>query len=419
MAYRRTVSSNGIVVVSESMPDVRSIALGMWYNVGSRDEHDDQAGLTHFMEHMMFKGTPTRDALAISRDFDRLGAELNAFTAKEYTCYYARFVDEKLPEAFPILADMVVNSSFTQDTIDPERKVVLEEIARTEDTPDDFVYDLFGSALMPGHPLGKPVLGTREAVGSYRHADCAAFHQQHYHKGNLTVAAVGNVDHDALVKLVETSFEGIASGTKEVRPRLAVGARSGFIARQKETEQAHVLYGMPWMPFDDERRYAGAIMSALLGGSMSSRLFQEVREKRGLVYAVYTNAAGYQHLGQFSVYAGTRPENLAQVVDLIRIELAKLVEHGAEADELERTCESICGQLLLGLESTSSRMVRLGRNETMGAPYRSADELEKRYRSITADDVRQVAQEFLEAAPTIAVVSPYSEDQVREKLGIA
>ena len=197
----KTVLANGITVISRTMPDVRSVSLGLWFNVGSRDERPDQAGLTHFMEHMMFKGTPTKGPLDISMHFDRLGAELNAFTSKEYTCYYARFVDDKLEDALSVLAEMVIESNFAQDAIDTEREVVIEEIARSEDTPDDYVYELYSQSNLPNHPCGLPVLGTRERVGGYRHADCADFHAEHYHAGNLTLAAAGNVDHDRLVAL--------------------------------------------------------------------------------------------------------------------------------------------------------------------------------------------------------------------------
>lgn len=413
MFYDRTVLDNGVTVITDAMPDVRSVSLGLWFNVGSRDERPDQAGLTHFMEHMMFKGTPTRTAFDISSQFDALGAELNAFTSKEYTCYYARIVDEKLADALPILADMVLNSEFSQETIDPERKVVLEEISRTEDTPDDYIYDLFGDALLPTHPLGRPVLGTRELVGGYAHANCAEFHVQHYYSGNLTVAAAGNVDHEALVAQCEQLFASMATGRKSTRAAVDPGARRPFTAQKKDTEQAHVLYGMPWMGFDDERRFAGATMSSMLGGSMSSRLFQEVREKRGLVYAIYTSPSAYQGLGQFSVYAGTNPDNIEEVVAIVRDELAKMVDEGPD-DELARTTESLCGQLLLGLESTSTRMLRIGRVETMGGQHLSADELVARYRAITRDDVRSVAAEMLGAEPTIAVISPYEVDKVQE-----
>lgn len=414
MYCKKTVLENGITVVTDEMPDVRSISLGLWFNVGSRDEKPGQAGLTHFMEHMMFKGTPTRTAFDISSQFDALGAELNAFTSKEYTCYYARFVDDKLQESLEILADMVMHSQFSQETIDPEREVVLEEIARTQDTPDDFIYDLFGAAMLPGHPLGKPVLGTRELVSGYTHEDCAAFHAQHYYSGNLTIAAAGNVSHETLVNMARTLFAHMHTGEKAHRSAQDAGQRLLFTAQKKETEQAHVIIGMPYMSFDDERRYTGVTMSSILGGSMSSRLFQEVREKRGLVYTIYCNPMAYQGLGTFGVYAGTRPENIEQVVGLVSAELAKLAQEGTDAVEMSRTTESLCGQLLLGLESTNTRMVRLGRSETIGAHHRSPEELVTRYRAVTGEDVQALAGQLLTVKPTIAVISPWETERVED-----
>ncbi len=419
MPYQKTILDNGVTVISDSMPDVRSVALGLWFNVGSRDERTDQAGLTHFMEHMMFKGTPTRNAFEISQHFDALGAELNAFTSREYTCYYTRLVDEKLPQAFPVLADMVVNSQFSDETITPERKVVLEEIARTSDTPDDYIYDLYASALMPTHPLGRPVLGTKELVSGYHHENCIEFHNQHYYSGNLVVAAAGNVDHEQLVELSRTYLSEMPQGTKAQRSSFSEEHRSDFAAEKHDTEQAHVLYGVPWMPFDDERRYAGNALNAILGGSMSSRLFQEVREKRGLVYAIYSMIAAFQGTGFFGVYAGTRPENIKEVVGIIRSELTKISDHAPSIDELNRIEESLCGQLLLGQESTNTRMIRLGRRETIGSEQLSVDDIVERYRSLSPKDIQNVAQAFLEQEPTIAVISPYEVDRVKEAVSAA
>lgn len=414
MAYEKTTLSNGVTVVTDSMPFVRSVSIGLWYNVGSRDERADQAGLTHFMEHMMFKGTPTRSAFDISSEFDTLGAELNAFTSKEYTCYYARAVDDKISSALEILADMVIRSEFSDETIEPEREVVIEEIARAEDQPDDVVFDLFAATMLPGHPLGLPVLGTREHVAGYQHGNCAEFHRDHYCSGNLTVAVAGNVEHDWLVQQCEELFASMPRGTKTLRVLESPKERGEFAHLQKDTEQAHVLYGVPFMAFDDDRRFAAAVMSSLLGGSMSSRLFQEVREKRGLVYSIMTNPSMYQGLGTLSVYAGTRPENLGLVTQLIRDEFEKLVQDGLDEAELQKNIESLCGQLWLGVESTSTRMSRLGRGQTLGAQYHDHEWYAQQYRSVTCDDVMDIARELLTQKPTIAVVSPLAGDEVRE-----
>lgn len=407
-----SVLSNGMTIVSETMPQVRSVSLGLWFNVGSRDELPDQAGLTHFMEHMMFKGTPTRTPLDISMHFDRLGAELNAFTSKEYTCYYARFVDDKLPSALEVLADMVVNSTFSQEAIDTEREVVLEEIARAEDAPDDFVFDLYTSSTLPGHPVGLPVLGSKERVGAYRNEDCRAFHAEHYHAGNLTIAAAGNVDHASLVALAESLFSTLPAGTKASRTLEAPSFADGIFVEKRDIEQAHLVYGLPWLPVGDERRFAASLMTTLLGGSMSSRLFQVIREDRGLAYSVYATQSAYQGAGQWCVYAGTRPGNISEVVGSIKGEIARLVQDPVPADELERTCELICGQMLLGLESTSNRMVRLGKRQTLGLEHLTPEEQVERYRSVTVEDVLDLAQDLLTADAALACVSPLSSSEV-------
>lgn len=415
---QKTVLSNGMTVISRTMPDVRSISLGLWFNVGSRDECVEQAGLTHFMEHMMFKGTPTKGPLDISMHFDRLGAELNAFTSKEYTCYYARFVDDKLEDALSVLAEMVIESTFTQEAIATEREVVIEEIARSEDTPDDYVYELYSQSSIRDHPLGLPVLGTRERVGSYQHEDCAAFHDEHYHAGNLTLAAAGNVEHDVLVALAERLFASIRPGKKDARSLVRPEFVPGLFNQKRDIEQAHIVYGVPWLPLGSEKRYIASVLTTILGGSMSSRLFQEVREKRGLAYSIYATQAGYQGAGQWCVYAGTRPVNAGEVVQLIREELERIATDPVPDDELSRNVDLICGQLLLGLESTNSHMARLGKRETLGLAQTTPEEQTQGYRSVTKQQVLDLAQELLTVEPAIAVVSPFEHQELSQMLSI-
>lgn len=411
MAFRKTVLSNGVTLVTEDMPAVRSITLGFWYRVGSRDERPDQAGLTHFMEHMMFKGTPTRSAIEVSEAFDMLGAESNAFTSKEYTCYYARFVDEKLDEVLALLADMVLHPALRDSDIEPEREVVLEEIARSLDQPDDYVFELFTDCMLPTHPLGRPVLGTQELVGSYLHPQCSDFHNEHYHSGNLVVSAVGNLDHDALAAKLEKLLADIRPGTRNLRPAIVESNRGKFAAQQKDTEQAHLVYGFPWYPAGDEQRFAGSLMTAILGGSMSSRLFQEVREKNGLAYSIFAGASSYGDVGLFYVYCGTRPDNLGKATTIIRRELERMACEPPTSAELARSCEVICSQLLMGMESTSDRMVRLGRRQTMGLEQTPISELVERYRAVTPEHVRAVAERYLTATPTASVVSSFSPEK--------
>ena len=413
MSVLKTVLSNGMSVISYSMPSVRSVSLGLWFNVGSRDERPDQAGLTHFIEHMMFKGTSTKGPLEISMHFDKLGAEFNAFTSKEYTCYYARFVDDKLKDALSVLAEMVIDSQFKQEAIDTEREVVIEEIARSEDTPDDYVFELYNSSSFPSHNLGLPVLGTRQRVGSYTHDDCRAFHDEHYHAGNLVLAAAGNLKHETLVALAEDLFSSMKPGTKKIRDLSVPRFESGLFSAQRDTEQAHLIYGFPWYGVGDSRRYAGSVLTTLLGGSMSSRLFQEVREKRGLAYSIYATQATYQGAGQWCIYAGTRVSNLSEVIGVIKQELDNLAHQLVSEGELKRTIDYLCGQLLLGLETTNSHMARLGKREVLGVEQTSPEQQVESYRKVTAKEILSLAQEMLAISPAIAVVSSQDYDHIR------
>lgn len=407
MFYRKTVLDDGIVVVSEHMDSVRSVTLGFWFGVGSRDERPEQAGMSHFMEHMMFKGTPTRTAADISEEFDRLGAELNAFTSKEYTCYYARLVDDRMPAAFEILSDMVVRSEFAQDAIDSEREVVIEEIARMEDTPDDFIHELFSSSMFPDHTLGKPILGSRDSVGSFSHADCRRYHDEHYRTGNMVVAAAGNVDHDALVELARTYLSGLASGPRDVRPKFSGVEPEPLTVVRKDTEQAHILFGMRGLPSADPKRYAAGLMDMILGGGMSSRLFQEVREKRGLAYAVYSYAQPFAGVGQFGAYVGTRPSNAVEAVEIIADVMRSVRTEGVTPAEMERVRESVTGSLVLGMEATRARMQRLGKNEVLGLEQTSLEESIVRYRAVTLEDVNAVAADILSRPSCLTVIGPY------------
>lgn len=412
MFYRKTVLDNGITVMSEPMEEVRSVALGIWFAVGSRDETPNEAGMSHFMEHMMFKGTPTRSAQDISEQFDRLGAELNAFTSKEYTCYYSRFVDEHLPTAFEILADMVVSSALTDESCQLEREVVIEEIARMEDAPDDHIHEVFSHALWPDHPIGLPILGSRDTVGGFDHTQSVAFRSKHYRSGNCVVAAAGRVDHEALVAMTERFLGGLPSGPRSVRPVAEAAGRGKVATIRKDTEQTHICYGVATMNAHHPDRFPLALLDGVLGGGMSSRLFQEIRERRGLAYAVYSFSALYQDTGEFAVYAGTRPDNAAEVLGLIRAEMESIAAHGVTPAELDRVRQAAKGHLVLGLESTRMRMTRLGKNETSGGEILSADEVVERFDSVTMDDLRRVSAEVLSADKVLAVIGPHDEDEV-------
>lgn len=412
MFYQQTQLDNGVTVITERMDTVRSVSLGVWFKVGSRDETPDVLGISHFMEHMMFKGTAKRDAFIISQDFESIGAEPNAFTSKEYTCYYARFVDDKLPRVMEILGDMVTSSVFDQECIDSEREVVIEEIARSEDTPDDYIFDLFTQAAYPSHQLGQPIIGTREIVGAFRHADCLSYRDTHYHADNCVVVASGNIDHAKLVALCREHLATLPRGVRNTRETVAEQDRPRFALMQKETEQAHIIYGMPGLPLGHEERFASALLDTALGGGMSSRLFQEVREKRGLAYAVYASTMSYGGAGQFVVYAGTRPSNIEEVVAIIRRELAGVVELGLTEEELDRVREYAIGHIVLSMESTSQRMLRIGKSAIGELDLLSLDELIARYRAVTLSDVKQVAERVLTQDATIAIISPREEQEL-------
>ncbi len=412
MFYRRTVLDNGVTIMSEEMDAVRSVALGIWFAVGSRDESQAEAGMSHFMEHMMFKGTPTRTAAQISEAFDQLGGELNAFTSKEYTCYYARVLDEHMPTAVEILSDMVVSSLLDEEACANERQVVIEEIARMEDTPDDRIHELFANTLWPDHPIGLPILGGRETVGGFGHDASAAFRQRHYLTGNTVIAAAGNVDHDALVALVERCLT-IPGGPRSARPAAHAPSASRLAVLEKDTEQAHICWGVSALNAHHDDRFVLAIIDAILGGGMASRLFQEIREKKGLAYAVYSFHALYQDTGQFTVYAGTRPANAEQVIRLIQAESERVREQGVTSEELFRAKQSIKGHLVLGLESTRNRMTRLGKNEATGGEILSVDEVVRRVDAVTDEDAKRVAHEVLSQEKVLAVIGPFTAEDLQ------
>lgn len=416
MFYERTVLENGITVITESMEGVRSVALGFWVRVGGRDEVAPDFGMSHFMEHMLFKGTETRTALDISTEFDALGAEFNAFTSREYTCFYARLMDERLPQGFEILADMLVNSTFEHKDIVPERQVVLEEIARSQDTPEDFVYDVFSEAMFPNGALGRPVLGTTKTVSSFDTEDMHRYHDAHYTTRNLTIVACGSVDHEQVVSLARTYLEDLPEGPRLVRAPLAHDERKLISCVKKDSEQANIVFGAPTIKNNDPQRFAYSLLDLIIGGGMSSRLFQEIREKRGLVYAVYASSQLFEDTGVFEMYAGTRPENIGEVVKVAQEQFRLAAEKGISEGELERAKELAAGSFVLGMESTRTHMSRLGRLSVLDLPIDSIDEVIEKYRAVTLEEVNQAAEELLLQDMTLAVVSPYKQEKIERML---
>jgi predicted Zn-dependent peptidase len=415
---RRSVLPGGLRVVTETLPTVRSATFGIWAAVGSRDETPVLNGATHYLEHLLFKGTSRRSALDISSAIDAVGGEMNAFTAKEYTCYYARVLDTDLPLAIDVVSDMLTGSLIRQEDIDAERGVVLEEIAMTEDDPGDQVHDLFTTALLGDTPLGRPVLGTVETVNGLTRDQVARFYRKHYDPTRLVVAAAGNIDHALVVRQVRRAFEQAGAlhdpDAAPVPPRsgsrtIKAGGRTEILDRR--TEQAHLVLGMPGLSRTDERRWALGVLNAALGGGMSSRLFQEVREKRGLAYSVYSYTSSYADCGMFGVYAGCQPGRVTEVLTICRDELRQVAEHGLADDELRRAIGQLSGSTVLGLEDTGALMNRIGKSELCWGEQLSVDDMLARIAAVTPDEVRQVARDVLGQRPSLAVIGPVKDKQ--------
>ena len=408
--FARTILDSGATVVTERMNEVRSVSCGLWWDVGSRDEPGPIAGTSHFLEHLLFKGTPTRSAKDIADAFDAVGGDVNAFTGKEYTCFYSRVLDEDLAMAFDILSDMVRNSVVDASELESERKVILEEIAMHEDAPDELVHDLFYRSLWAQHPLGRPVLGFNETVGKVSRDEVVEYWQDRYAPPNLVVAAAGHVDHDDLVARVEAAFSE-KRGTRTTRDSGGPNIAGGVKVYKRPTEQAHIIVGTQGLPRSHPDRHALGVLDTVLGGGMSSRLFQEIREKRGLAYSVYSYRSLYADAGSFAVYAGTTPQNAETVIDLVQEEIASVLEKGITESELQRAKGHAKGALVLSGEDPGSRMNRLGRQQLTSGEILSIDELIERFEKVTMDDVKRVAKDVLgKGGFQITVVGPFEED---------
>jgi predicted Zn-dependent peptidase len=403
------------------MPSVRSVTLGFWIATGSAAEDAAEAGLSHVVEHMLFRGTDRYASLEIDQIFDTMGAELNAGTGKESTSVYARVIDDHLPKAFDVVSDMVWHPRLAADDLANEREIVLEEIAMYEDDPQDRVFDVLGEAIFGDHPLGRPVIGTAEVVGATSAEKLARFHAAHYAPGEIVIAAAGSLDHDAIVELAR----GIAIPSRVPAPapppvptELAPQVR--FL--RKDTEQYHLTLGGPGLARDDERRFALRVLDNILGGTSSSRLFQEVREHRGLAYSVFSFQSLYMHTGQIGLYLGTRPDNVAPALQVVADELARLRSDGVTSDELERSKENVKGRIVLSLESTAARMNRLGAAVLNELPLLSVDEVVERIEAVTIDDLAELTAELLVAGRLSAAGVGADEEVFRrgiEPLGLA
>ena len=414
---RRSVLPGGLRVLTESMPGQRSASIGMWVGVGSRDETSGHFGSTHFLEHLLFKGTERRDAMSIAEAFDEVGGEANAATAKESTCYYARVLDQDLPMAVDVIMDMMTSARLDADELETERGVILEELAMNDDDPTDVVHEEFSKAVLGDTPLGRPIGGTPQAIRDVPRDAVWEHYRWHYRPETLVVTAAGNVDHDELC--CQVSEAAVAGGwTLDTgaapRPRrsddledVVLPAEPAHVEISRPVEQANVVLGTVGLRASDERRYVMTVLNATLGGGMSSRLFQEIREKRGLAYSTYSFASGYAGAGVFGLYAGCAPSRVDEVTELLVAELEKLADGGITDSELRRSQGQLRGGLVLGLEDSGSRMTRLGKSELTYGELLSVDEALERVLAVTRADVQALAQELASRPRTTVRVGPF------------
>jgi predicted Zn-dependent peptidase len=409
-----TVLPGGLRVVTESMPGVRSASIGVWVPVGSRDETPAVAGASHFLEHLLFKGTTNRSALDIAKAMDAVGGEFNAFTEKEHTCYYATVLDRDLPLAVDIVSDVVLNATVTAQNVDVERSVVLEEIAMRDDDPADLVHDEFAGALFGDAPLGRPILGTVDSIAGLSRRQVAGYYHRRYDPNDMVVAVAGNVNHAAVVRQVRKAFDGrLNLDGDPTEPRVGHARRRPPVTPIRvvtdDTEQANIVVGMRAMSRHDDRRWALGVLSAALGGGMSSRLFQSIREVRGLAYSVYSFGSSYADTGMFGVYAGCQPGKADEVLGLITSELDRVARRGITTAEVQRGKGQMSGGIVLGLEDSASRMTRIGKSELVYGDVLPVDEILQRVEAVTRDDVAELAAYLLQEPRCLTVVGPFDQ----------
>jgi len=416
---RRSVLPGGVRVLTEAMPGQRSATIGFWVGVGSRDEAPGQHGSTHFLEHLLFKGTRKRTALEIASAFDEVGGESNAATAKESTCYFARVLDTDLPMAIDVIADMITGAVLDPQEMEQERDVILEEIAMDSDDPTDVAHEHFVAAVLGSHPLGRPIGGTPEAIRAVARDSVWDHYWRYYRPDELVITAAGGLDHDVVCRLVVDALEtagwdleaDAAPVQRRATERAVITGTAGLHVVKRPVEQANIIVGCPSLVATDDRRFVMSVLNAVLGGGMSSRLFQEVREKRGLVYSTYSFASSYADAGYFGMYAGCTPTKVRQVLDLLGAELDKLAEGGITEEELRKAVGQLSGGIVLALEDTGSRMSRLGRAELVSGEYQDIDETLRQIQAVTAAEVQELARELAAAPRTVTVVGPFEETE--------
>jgi predicted Zn-dependent peptidase len=411
---RRSVLSNGLRVLTENVPAVRSATFGVWVAAGSREEIPVQAGSAHYLEHVPFRGTATRSGLEISSAIEGVGGDINAFTSKEHTCFYARTLDADLPMAVDVISELAARPMLRDEDIEQERSVILEEIAMYDDNPADLIHDRFAGAMFGGdHSLGRPILGTVETIKALSADAIRDFYAGHYRPERMVIAAAGNIDHETVVELVEKAWStwtprGEALGVHRSAPADPTGR---VVVESRATEQANVVLGVPGITHHDERRWALGVLNLILGGGMSSRLFDEVREKRGLAYSVYSYVQSFSDAGHFGVYVGCQPSRIDEALAVVTAELDKIAESGITEDELRRGKGGVRGGTVLSMEDTFSRMSRMGKAEVSERPHLTIDEVLSRIDAVTLDDVARVARDLLSAQRTAAVIGPFDADR--------
>lgn len=410
--YHKTVLNNGLRILSERLDNYRSISLGIWVNAGSRDEMGDEIGISHFIEHMLFKGTENRSSLDIAKELDAVGGLSNAFTGKEYTCFHAKFLDKHLPLVADILSDILLNSVFEPLDMDRERQVILQEISMVEDTPDDLIHVLFNDLFWKNHPLGRSILGSNKTVSGIGKDHIIQYMKRYYRPERIMVTATGNIDHEELVTLFRPLFESLESGDQGY-PRNPPDIHAGVSCVQKDLEQVHVCLGGQAPELGSEYRFAGALLNTILGGNMSSRLFQEIREKRGLAYAVFSFLSPYIDAGLLGIYVATDTSSVNQALGLIRKEVGDVRKGGISLSDLEAAREHLIGGILLGAENTDSRMMRMAKNEHVFRRYISYEELVADLEKVTVDEVIAVARDtFNTDCMSLMTLGPVKEEDL-------
>lgn len=409
---KKTVLPGGLRVITEQVPGVRSASVGIWVGVGSRDEKPAVAGAAHYLEHLLFKGTAKRTAIEIAEQIDEVGGELNAFTAKEHTCYYAHVLDEDLPLAMDLVCDVVFDALLAESDVEIERGVVLEEIAMRDDDPEDLLHDAFCGALLGDHPLGRPVLGTEQSITAMSRTALNGFYRRRYTLPNMVLAAAGNLTHADVLRLARKYLRNRLGGNgspiapRSGRARIPVSAK--LVVHPDDTEQAHMMLGVRAPHRHDERRWVLGVLNTVLGGGMSSRLFQEVRERRGLAYQVYSSVASYADTGHLSVYTGCQPDHLGEVAKVVHEVLSDVARNGVSPAEVARAQGQLRGSLVLGLEDTSSRMSRIGKAELAYTGYLTIQQTLDRIHAVTPEEVAALAGDLLARPVAAAVVGPYA-----------